>query len=246
MKQKMASQLKRFAIVMRSKVNLMATAIKISEWFLFMFLEGEKLRDIKSKCLVIYGNYLHREKEIDKAITCYSKAVNLNPNNFYAHGGLTWAFIQKHMFQEAQEYCTKAINLRNSKGILSPTTVLIKLHQIIIYESLGQNTLANETIEQIQPFFDNSLAAIHDRLGRTYFEVGMFRQAEDHGKRAIDIDPDSARLYHNLARVYWAQSNYEMARIELQKVLQLTNEKFYKDNAIKYIEKIEKKMRAKG
>ena len=233
--------MKRFTIVMRSMVNLLITVLRISMRFFFMFLDGRKLRDIKSMCLVVYGNYLHREKEIDKSITCYSKAVNLNPNNFYAYGGLTWAYIQKHMFQEAQEYCMKAIKLRNSKGILSPYTVRIKLHQIIIYESLGQITLANETIEQIQPFFDNNLAAIHDLLERTYFEIGMFRQAEDHGKKAIDIDPDSARLHHNLARVYWAQSNYEMARIEFQKVLQLTNEKFYKDHAIRNIENIEKK-----
>ncbi len=205
--------------------------LKIIERFYHMFWYGENFNEIRSMCLVDYANYLHDKKEIEKAIKYYNKALRLDPNNYYAYGGLTAAFIEKRLFSEALEYYNKAMTIKK------PDTLMLILG-VIIYESLGEFVLSKEALNNALKFFDNNLAALYNHLSYTLFSFNMNEKSEFYCKEAIKMYPSEAGLHNNLAKIYLAQGKFYEARDEFQKVAELTSDKRYKRYAIKNIKKI--------
>lgn len=199
-----------------------------------MFLGGEKLHDIKSICFVDYANYLHDKKDIEKAIEYYKKALRVNPNNYYAYGGLAGAFTEKRLFREALEYCNKAISIKKS-------AILIYILLVVIYESLEEHILVKEALQKTLNFFDNNLVAAYDRVAYTCFQLGMHKKAEYYCKEAIKTNPNEAGPHYNLALIYLAQEKFQDAKDEFQKVLELSSDKRYKKYAIKNIKSINHK-----
>lgn len=199
-----------------------------------MFWYGEKFNEIKSMCLIEYANYLHDKKDIKKAIEYYNKALRLDPDNYYAYGGLTAAFIEKRLFREALEYYNKTLAIKKSD-------ILMYILGVIIYESLGESVLAKEAMDKALKFFNNNLAALYNHLAYTYFSFNMNEKAEFYCKEAIKMYPNETGLHNNLAKIYLAQGKFHEARDEFQKVLKLTSDKRYKKYAIENIKKINHK-----
>lgn len=201
---------------------------QIFQRFLFMFLGVEKFNDIKSMCFIDYANYLHDKKNIEKSIEYYKKALRVNPNNYYAYGGLAGAFTEKRLFREALEYCNKAISIKK-------LDILICILLVVIYESLEDHILAKEALQKTLNFFDNNLVAAYDRLSYTYFQLGIHKKAEYYCKEALKTNPNEAGPHYNLALIYSAQEKFQDAKDEFQKVIELTSDKRYKKYAIKNI-----------
>ena len=204
--------------------------LKISERVFYMFWHGEKFKDIKSICLVEYGNYLHDKKNIDEAIKYYDKALSLNSNNYYAYAGLAAAFLGKRQFIQALEYCNKAKSIKSD--------ILINLLLIVIYESLGEKELHREALQKATGFFNNNLAAFYNRLAYTYLQLNMHNEAEHYCREALKICPNEAGLHNNLAKIYLSQENFQEAREEFQKVIMLSTDNRYKKYAKEEIKNI--------
>ncbi len=190
-----------------------------------MLMEGEKISDIKSMCLVDYANFLHRKKKIEKAIKLYMKAIHFKTNNFYAYSGLAAALVTKKSFNQALDYCNKALAIKpNGRPF-----ILLS----IIYKSLGQSDLAEDAFQKSLKYYENNSVAAYDRLAYTYWSYNMFDKAEYYCKKAISLNPDDPSIHYHLAAVYSAKKQYQMAIYEYQKVLELTSDRKY----IKYAKK---------
>jgi tetratricopeptide (TPR) repeat protein len=57
------------------------------------------------------GTALYRKGQVDEAIACYKKAIELDPKDAYGHNGLGWALFCKDQVDEAIACYKKAIEL---------------------------------------------------------------------------------------------------------------------------------------
>jgi tetratricopeptide (TPR) repeat protein len=198
-----------------------------------MFHTGEKLYEIKSMLLLDYANYLMEKKDVENAIKYYNKSINLNPDNFYAFWGLASVFLKKKLHREALEYCNKALSIK-------PYVQLFIL-QSIIYKSLGESLKSDNALKKTLNYFNDDLAAAYDQFAHTYCFYEMYDEAEYYLLEAIKVNPNEAGLHYNLALVYSAKGQYQMAIDEFEKVLTLPIKKIhhkYKEYAQKEIKKI--------
>jgi len=205
-------------------IRLISRIISIVYGMLFV---GEPVNNIKSACYVEYANYLHDNKKIEKAITYYNKAISLNINNYYAHGSLAATFFEKKQFKQSLEYCKSASSIK--AGI----SVDILSH--VIYEALGEYSLAKEMLQHILEFYKKDLVAAYDRLSYAYFQVNMHKEAEYYCKEALKINPSAANFHYNLGMINLAQNKLLEAKGEFNKVLELANSRRYKRYAINKI-----------
>jgi tetratricopeptide (TPR) repeat protein len=109
-------------------------------------------------------------------------------------------------FRQALEYCKKADAIRSGR--------LVNTLLFVIYDALGEISLANEVLSKILISCKNNLAAAYDRLGYTYFQVNLYDKAEHYNKEAIKLKPSNPGLYFNMATLYLAQKKYYDARNE--------------------------------
>lgn len=120
--------------------------LRIIERFIVMFMVGEKFNDIKSMCFVDYANYFHQKNNVDKAIVFYNRAINLNPKNYYAYGGIAAAQVTKGLFKEALCSCNKAIAIKPSFELF--------ILQSDIYKYLGETLLAEVARQKTLEFLE--------------------------------------------------------------------------------------------
>jgi tetratricopeptide (TPR) repeat protein len=209
----------------------------IIERFLFMFLQGEKISNIKSSCFVDFADHLHRKKNISKAIEYYDKAIGLNLENTRAYEGIVMSLIVHKSFNQALETCEKAISIRPSS--------LLYILQSIIYECLGQPALSDEAFHKTLKFYDNDKSIAYDRLAYFYWLLNIFEQAEYYCKKALKLNPDEPSFHYHLASIYSANQQYEMAIEEYERVLKLTSDKKYRKNSQKEIKGITRLLKTK-
>lgn len=195
-----------------------------------MLLHGDRVKEIVSLSLVDYANYLYDKKDIDKADRYFRKALEYNPQNYYAYGGLATIYISRQLFKEALGFCDKGIALKPD--------ILLFILRYVIYNSLDKVDSAEKALQKILVFFNNDKAAAYDRLAYTYFEFEMYEKAKHYCKEAIKIEPKEAGPHYNLAKIYQAKGQSQLAKEEFQKVLVLTSNKRYRKHAEKEIERL--------
>jgi len=204
--------------------------LRIIERFFLMFFAGNKFNDIKSMCFVDYANYLHDRKNIEKAMLYYNKAITLNPDNYYAYGGLAAAQTEKGSLKQALESCNKAI-------LIKPNVLLFIL-QSIIYKYLGEPLLVEVAKQKATELFEDKLTA-YSKVADAYLKFSMYEDAEYYCKEAIKMNQNDAGLHNNLAEIFLAQQKFTEARDEFEKALELTSDKRHKKYAIENIKKID-------
>jgi tetratricopeptide (TPR) repeat protein len=197
-----------------------------------MLCHGEKYRDIKSQCFVDFANYLHDKKNVEKARKYYERALTFNGANYYAYAGLATVSIENKKYQEALDYCTQAISIKDND-------ILMKFLLVVVYKSLGETILAEETLKKTLNYFNNNLAAVYNRLSYTYVKFGFYKEAEHYCNEAVNISPNEAGLHNNLAKIYLFEKNFSQAREEFCKVMELTSDRRYRKYAHENIKKID-------
>lgn len=206
-----------------------------------MLFEGERFKTIKLAYLVDVGNYFHAKKNVDKTIRYYQKALRVDPEDYYANIGLAGALVLKRSFRESLDFFKKA-NALKKPGIMTLTLMFV------VYQALGEEKLQKEVLKDIKKFFINSEAAAYERLAYTFFDLGMYDEAEYYLKEILRNYPNEGGPYYNLGKVYFAQDKFEEAREEFQKALKLAigrDEKRLKKYAAYYIKRIDNIRRIK-
>jgi TPR repeat/Tetratricopeptide repeat len=83
---------------------------------------------------------IYNERDSDKAVTCYEKAVKLNSRYYLAHRGLGNFYLKKRDYSLAEVYYSKAININPSR--FGP----IYKNRAIARMQLGNNRGAKEDL----------------------------------------------------------------------------------------------------
>jgi tetratricopeptide (TPR) repeat protein len=202
-----------------------------------MLFEGERFKVIKVAYLVDVGNYFHVKKNVDKTIRYYQKALRVDPEDYYANIGLAGALVLNKSFKESLDFFKKANSLKK------PDIVTLTL-MFVTYQALGEEKLQEEKLKDIKIFFNNSEAAAYERLAYTFFDLGMYDEAEYYLKEILKNYPNEGGPYYNLGKVHFTQEKFEEAREEFQKALKLAigrDEKRLKKYVAYYIKRIDRK-----
>lgn len=140
-----------------------------------------------------------------KAIEEYQAAIALrpsSPNLHYSLGHLLW----------------KDLKIPEARIELDAELALNPRHPGALTD-LGQTYLLEHQPSKALPYLQRALAAgsanpdLHRDLGTAYFELGDYRQAEEHFKIAVSADHDGS-VHYKLARVYRALGEKEKAASE--------------------------------
>jgi tetratricopeptide (TPR) repeat protein len=165
--------------------------------------------------------YLRPQREaLTSAETVFQQALKLDPSYGPAEAGLGetyWYFYEvtkeKHWIDQAQQACSKAIDLGNSgaEGHVCMGT---------IENGTGQFEKAVEQFQQaVQLDPTNDQANWH--LAEAYQNLNQLDKAEDTFKRAINFRPDYWRPYSALGVFYFGQAQYAKAQAMFEKALSL-------------------------
>ena len=197
---------------------------------------GDEVTDIKEK-----------QKEYEKAITHYTKAIELKSDFPGAYHNRGIAYINKDDLNSAIQDFNTAIELNpglaeayynrgflyNSKGDFDTaikdfdTAIHLKPNYMEAYDNRGfaYNSKGDfdtaikdfDTVIQIDP---NSIEAYNNR-GSSYYDKGNFDLAIQDFNTAIRLEPDHAAAYNNRGIVYNSKGDFDTAIKDYQKAIEL-------------------------
>jgi len=162
---------------------------------------------------------------LSSAETVFKQALKLDPNYGAAEAGLGetyWSFYdltkKKSWIDQAQEACSKAIDLGNAgaEGHVCLGT---------IENGTGEFEKAVEQFQQavqLDPMNDQA----YWHLAQAYQSLNQLEKAEDTLKRRIAVRPDYWRGYSALGVFYVGQAEYDKAEAMFQKAISLKPENY--------------------
>ena len=129
--------------------------------------------------------------EIESAINCFKKALNLKPDYEEAHYNLGVAFHQIGRINDAISCYDKAISIKHDYPTAHNNLGLIALR-------LGQPRRALECFEWAVAY-SPEYAEAHNSLGAALQELKQFEKAKEAFLKAINLYPSYSQGFHNLA-----------------------------------------------
>lgn len=183
---------------------------------------------------------------LDKAISCYEKALEIdlntigenNSNTAIDYNNLGTAYISKGDHDKAISYLDKAlwIYLRTA-GEINPNTARA-------YNNLGEAYRSKNDYDKAIDYYKKALeivlktigennphtATLYNNLGSVFGSKGDYDKAIDYYKKALEIDlktigesnPGTARDYNNLGEAYRSKKDYDKAIGYCEKALEIT------------------------
>jgi protein O-mannosyl-transferase len=159
------------------------------------------------------GYFLFQRGQMDEAITCFKKALKINPNFFEAYNNLGVVRLQMKQPEEAMVCFQKALEI-------SPDFVEAHYNLGCAFDDQGR---LDEAIMQykkaIELKFD--LAEAHNNWGGILDRQSQWEKATEQYRIAIEIKPDYVDAHGNLANALFKQGWFDEAIKEFQRTLEL-------------------------
>ncbi len=157
------------------------------------------------------GNEFFKTGETDRAIEEYNNALALNPNNVTAHLQLGFLFYNvKSMYEKGFAHYLKAAQLDPENPRVHYNIGMALIHQQRFDQAISHLSEALRRMPySISLQYD--LGNLHLNLGIAFLHSGKPHEAQYHFIKAIDIHPDNAKSYYNLAMAFASQGHTERA-----------------------------------
>ena len=171
-----------------------------------IFLSNVKLQEGDRLNLVI------ADWAYDAAVKCWTEAIELNPNNFYAYESRGYYFHLQHVgrFKEALDDYTHAINLR-------PSVADNYFYRGETYMNLGETELAKEDFERALTLNPQMSGALGE-LAYIYTKSDPLK-AIDFADRALEFNDRNWRAYYSRGLALYTMHNYEAALEDARRAL---------------------------
>jgi Flp pilus assembly protein TadD len=136
------------------------------------------------------GLALNQEGRVDDAITCFEKAVQINPDCADAHSNLGLVLLPKGRVDEVIAHCQKALQLNP----------YYKETHINLGNALVQKGRVDEAISEYYKALeiDSDYAEAHNDLANALLAKGKVDEAISEYHEALEIKPDYADARYNL------------------------------------------------
>jgi eukaryotic-like serine/threonine-protein kinase len=141
------------------------------------------------------------------------RALALDPRFALAYTRLAGAYSNLDEPSAALEYETKAYELRN--GVTEPERLMI---EALYFRLTGELEKSTQTLEMWKSEYPRD-AFPHGSLGVNYTYMGQYAKAAAEWEAALRLRPDSVFTYENLASVYLALNETDLAQSIVQSCL---------------------------
>ena len=214
-------------------------------WYRAYTLEPEKIAPDQYLNL---GNALSRQGQFTKAIFCYQRAIELNPNDAAAYHNLAATLKRQGKLDEAKIYEQKAKQVGNNKvevqvngskpqNIINPEDILHssldkkrkeKLPEVkqadLIKEAEanlvnGKFYEAIATCEEIISLKPDAVA--YQIMGKTWVEMNQIDEAIAAYEKSLEVKPNFAEVYVSLGELYVQQQRQSEAITAYQTAIKL-------------------------
>jgi len=214
--------------------------------------EIDKPAIVKSYAYTYLGIMADNEGRFNLAANFYKRALKYEPQNFYAHYNLGITYRHKGLFEKAMKEFKKARDLNpnlvdthiaigklqyqqkqfdDARKTLEDASensksAILKYNLGMVYKKEGKMAEAKAVFLQAIEMEKSGEIAYKssEQLGIIYATQGDFENAVYFLKKAIQLSPNSAKYYYNLALVEYKRGKVEQTIINLKKAAQLKND----------------------
>ncbi len=147
------------------------------------------------------------------ALEFFKRAVEIDPKFAVAHAsmGITYAALGEAAL--ARESARKAWELRERANVQERFFIDFSYQRSVT----GNLEKARQTCELWAQTYPRDMMHRSFLAGTILLGVGKFERAEEEGKKAIELDPDNAYGYHNLANSYILRNRTAEAEAALKR-----------------------------
>lgn len=182
------------------------------------------------------GNIHFQNREFEKAISAYNKAIELNSSFGWPYSNLAHTYLILGKYAEAILLYQKSASLleKNEEKAAAWNSLGNIYRHLNEYESalnayqkadeldpqnIGQR--AKIDLTNLEPNSRN--AQVWFELGNLFFKSGSYKESANAFRKAIKIDPESGWAYSNLAMALVSQGEYSEAATLYLKSIELFN-----------------------
>ncbi len=148
------------------------------------------------------------------ALPLYQHAVELDPNFAMAYARLGTVYTNLGQTELAEKNRQKAFELRDRAS--EHEKLYIMSHYYVDSGQLEKGITALELYKQTYPH--NAIP--YNNLSVVYNQMGQFENALENGRRAVQLDPDSASGYSNVGFAYAGLNRLDEAKATFNQALQ--------------------------
>jgi serine/threonine-protein kinase len=159
------------------------------------------------------GEALEEKGRLDEAITCYRKAIELDPKSAGAHIKLGIALYSKGQMDEAIACLRKAIELDPKEAVAHGAQGNALLAKGQVNEAIDCYKKAIE--------LDPKNAKAHVNLGAALFHEGQVDEAIASVRKALELEPKNAEFHNNLGFALERKGQLDEAIASFRKVVEL-------------------------
>jgi len=201
------------------------------------------IEDEASLNLLEEANQLFTEKKYDEAIVSYEQFLAQNPNAYQIHLNISNCYREKGELDKAIEEYSKVLELAKEDDFMGKEMTAKAL------SGIGECYLKKEDLEKAQSYFKQSIETYPENeilaynVGEIYFSKQKIDEAIHYFELSTQIKPDWSPPYLKLGYAYLNKGDFEKAKINLNKFLELdpeSPEAPAAKNIIDYLEKIKK------
>lgn len=189
------------------------------------------------------GNKLFSENKFEEAIASYTKFLEKNPSAFQVHYNIGNCYKELGQYDKAiEEYNIVISKLREKKQDLKGDELAAKA-----FSGLGEAFVKKGDYQSAQENFKQSLdinpkdEVLAYNVGEIYFSNGKVDEAIQFFALSTQIKPDWSEPYLKLGYAYFNKGDFEKAKENLKKYLELAPNAPNAEEVKKLIQSLEKK-----
>jgi tetratricopeptide (TPR) repeat protein len=184
-------------------------------------VEASAIKDEASLAFIERATQLFNEKKYDEALTILQQLLEKNPDTYQIHIPIGDCHKEKGNFDKAIESYDKAIEGAKKDEKMGKEIIAKAL------AAIGDCYFKKEDFETAQSFFKQSIdtnpenETLAYNVGEIYFSSQKLDEAIQYFTIATQIKPDWPPPYYKLGLVNLNKTDYEMAKENLKKFLEL-------------------------
>jgi stress-induced-phosphoprotein 1 len=192
------------------------------------------------------GNAFYKSKQFPEALAAYDEAISLDPTNMLLLNNKAAVYIELNEIDTALEWCQKAIELgraqrasyedlakvyqRQAAAELKRDNIDLAIEhyrkaQMEFFDKNIERKIKNLELDlrkkQVQAYIDPAKGAEAKERGNTAFRDGNFGVAISEYEEAVKRDPTNAAYYNNLAAALLKVGDFNGAKSNVTKSLDL-------------------------